>query len=514
MVFLARVTIVFLLACVLLCWAPTIGKEKKTVKKEVCFFQKLRNKLINYIASKKKFDSNGWIDLSLLKGEKFHPIDLRIEDDKVICNSNKQIMEVTVVKQKFLKHTVDASYHELTVHTKKMPSDGKHLSIIPLMKMKTNKKQGGRTALAKEAWLSPVYAFPPNFEGYIVCTKKNTNALFVPKAVKPVQFVSGPWKVRVSVNFYKCPLSNFGRIFQITIIDQVNILLNKEKSFIWPIPLTSFFQVYDLHLAVRECKKGNFCDLEYTPNRDGSNGTLTLNCQSLGKTKNLSMTNALLFSAYLGMAVAQGLSYPLTHKSPDDYLNNQYSDASTGTPRIHKGITKSYLMDEDLEERHKSSLKKLTLITNLLFLGGTGIANAAYGIKTLVDIVKNLKSINEEFEKALSFYPWELRYPKSDLGSQGGKMPKVELEKKTEKSGKKAEPKEKGGNINKVVTMYEMDASQIIQTDNKQGNQKEGVTQKKNKKSVNDSQINDSKAPPKENEPSILKIFEQNIVDN
>ncbi|ANQ10853.1 Uncharacterized protein PCOAH_00054140 [Plasmodium coatneyi] len=509
----ARVAVFFLLACALLYSAPTNAKEKNAVKKEGNFFQKLRNKLINYIAKKKKFDSNGWVDLSLLQeqDENFEPIDLRIQDDKVICNANNQIMEVTVVNQKLLKHTVDASYHELIVHSKNTPPDGTVHSVIPLMKMKTKQNQGGKNAPAKQSWLSPVYAFPPNFEGYIVCTKKDTNALFVPKTVKPVQFVSGPWKVRVSINFYKCPLSNFGRIFQVTIIDQINILLNNEKSFIWPIPLKSFFEVYDFHLAVRECKKGNFCELEKTANGNGNNGTLILNCPSWGKTHNLTVANALLLSAYVGMAVAHGLSYPIVHKSPEDYLNSRYSKVSISTPRIHKRVIKSYLMDERADEDRKSSLKKLSLITNLLFLGGAGIANAAYGIKTLVDVVKNLNTINEEFENGLPFYPWELRYPQSYLGSQGGGMPKVEFAKKTVTSGKKVEPKGKGANMNQVETTYEMDSSQIIQTGNKQPNE-EGTQHSNN--GENDTQPKDSKTPPNENEPTNLKIFEQNIVEN
>ncbi|GAB69098.1 hypothetical protein PCYB_145260, partial [Plasmodium cynomolgi strain B] len=369
-----RVATFLLLACALLCLAPIIAKEKKNgEKKEGNLLQKLRNKLINYIASKKKFDSNGWVDLSLLQGEKFQPIDLRIEDDQVICNGNNQILEVTVVKQKLLKHTDDASYHELTLDSKKIAPNAKLLSTIPLMRMRLHQQQmGGAIApLIKRLGLSSFHALPPNFEGYIVCTKKDTNALLVPKTLKSVQFVSGPWKVRVSIDFYRCPLSNFGRIFQVTIIDEVNVLLNNDKSFIWPIPLTSFFEVYDFHLAVRDCKKGNFCELERTANGDGNNNsTLILNCPSWGSTHKLTIANALLLSAYLGMSIAHGLSYPYMNISADDYISSRYSQISKSTPRIRKRVIKSsYLRDEYEEEESKSSLKKLSLITHLIFLG-------------------------------------------------------------------------------------------------------------------------------------------------
>ncbi|KJP88040.1 hypothetical protein AK88_02315 [Plasmodium fragile] len=522
-----RVAVFLLLACALLCWAPTIVKgKKKGAKKEETFLQELRNKLINYIASKKKYDSNGWVDLSLVQRQGFQPIDLRIEDNKVVCNSNNQIMEVTVVNQKLLKHAEDASYHELTLRSKNIPPDDKLLSVIPLMKMKTKKQPGAGMAPSKRSGFITLDALPPNFKGYIVCTKKDTSALLVPKTLNPVQFVSGPWKVRVSIDFYKCPLSNFGRIFQVTIIDKVNVLLNNEKSFIWPIPLTSFFEVYDFHLAVRECKKGNFCELERTANGGGNNGSLIFNCPGWGKSHTLTLANALFLSAYLGMSVAHGLVYTSSsmHKSTDEYLTNTHNRVSMSTPRLHKRIIRSYESSEKEEEERKSELKQLNLITNLLFLGGAGIAHAAYGVKTLVDIVKNLNSINEEFENAVSFYPWELRYPQSYLASQGSNIPKVELAKEPITSVKKAEPNSgQAASSGQAETTYEMDASQIAHTGNKQGteagcqqkpNEQAPLTQAHNNTGENESPGKESKPYPNVNEPNVVKIFEQNIMGN
>ncbi|VUZ98974.1 parasitophorous vacuolar protein 2, putative [Plasmodium vivax] len=552
----ARVAALLLLACALLCCAPKIAKGKKTARREEGnLFQKLRNKLINYIASKKKFDSNGWVDVSLLQGERFQPIDLRIEDDRVICNASNQVLEVTVVKQKLLQHTDDASFHELTVHSKKVAPNAKLLSRIPLMKMRLHQEQqkqlpGGGTPPTRRAGLPPLHGLPPNFEGYIVCTKKDTDALLVPKTLKSVQFVSGPWKVRVSIDFYRCPLSNFGRIFQVTIIDQVNVLLNNEKSFIWPIPLTSFFEVYDFHLAARDCKKGNFCQLERTTNGDGHNGSLILECPSWGKAHKLTLGNALLLSAYLGMTIAHGLSYPFMNLSADDYISSRYSQISKNSPKIRKRVIKSsYLRDEFEEEESKYSLKKLSLITHLLFLGGAGIANAAYGVKTLVDIIKNLNSINDEFERAVSFYPWELRYPQSYLASQGGAKPKgappkeppTGVKKNAASNGQrgtnhkvatnhkfegnhkvetnqKVDSNRKVQTNRKVETPHEVDAPQIAQAGGESGGEQTdapaGVTQQKNNKGENDRQARDPKELPNGNEPSIVKIFEQNIIGN
>ncbi|GAW83645.1 hypothetical protein, conserved [Plasmodium gonderi] len=466
-----------------------IGNEKGSL------FQKLRNNLINYIAKKKKYDSNGWVNLSLLQDDGFQEIDLRLENEKIICNEDNQILEVTVLNQKLLKHTDDASYHELTLQSKKLEPNKKLLSKIPLMKM-TNYQPGGTTAFVQSGLMS-IHAFPSNFEGYIVCTKKNTHAVLAPKVMKPVEFISGPWKVRVSIDFYRCPISNFGRIFQITIIDKVNVLLNNQKSFIWPMPLTSFFEVYDMHMAVRGCKSGNFCELERTGIGNGiGSGSLILSCPCWEKTQKFSMGNAVLFSAYLGMMIAQGMAYLFVNSPTDDYTNKNRKQVLKNAPNARRKTKNNsvYPNDEYYEGENKKPLKKLNILTNLLFWGGTTIANVLYGIKSLVDISQNLNHINQEFEKGALFYPWELRYPETYSHLSHVKPWEWHYKKGHQHNAPLDEMKQK-----------EREQNERKQNDEAKTNESmDNFPREKNTKTQNHPQGKGIK-------PSIIKMFEQNI---
>ncbi|SBT82600.1 conserved Plasmodium protein, unknown function [Plasmodium ovale] len=381
----------------------TLAYERGTLRRgKGNIFQNLKNRFIDFIASKKGYDVKGWVNLSQLQGS-IGMINLRIENNTVICNEGNQVMEVELVGQKLLQSTKDGIYNELHLQSKNASVNSKFMDKIPFMKTRSfidnilqyNAKTNG---------------LPSDFEGYLVCVKKNSKALLVPKSIEQVEFISAPWKVRVSIDFYRCPLSNFGRIFLITIIDQVNVLMNNQKSFIWPVPLTSFSQVYDFHLGVRDSQKGNFCELERVEN----GFDLRLNCPSWKQSYKLGLANAVLLSAYLGMSFIQGISYPLVENLADEYISGKYDSLEKYPQNSRKRIiSASYRREEYEEEEIRRNLKKVSFITNIALLGVTGLTNAVYSIKSVVEIIKNLDNFNKEFERAELFYPWALTYPEN-----------------------------------------------------------------------------------------------------
>ncbi|SCP03552.1 conserved Plasmodium protein, unknown function [Plasmodium malariae] len=442
----------------------TLGKDNVIIRwNRESFLQNLKSKFINFIANKKGFDRNGWINMSSSK-EKYSYIDLKVEKDTIICNEDNKVVEVQLVNQKVIKHTGEATYLELYLRAKNVQSNSEFNSKVKALTQSTSKSRYmpvTRIPLKKFAKtfdnrLFDAYednstisgstrgsgsggkdggSLATNFEGYLVCTKKDTNALLVPKKIDTVEFISPPWKVKVSVDFYKCPLSNFGRVFLITIIDQVNILMNNKRYFIWPIPLSSFSEVYDFHMAVHDSKKGKFCELE----RLIKDKSLQLNCPSWNGSYNHGITNALLLSAYMGMASIQGISYILTknithHDIRNCFIRNKNSSSDCGktgaiTLQDYNKFSSEDENKQQLNETHEDSnnmqnqkLKRANILSNVVFVCLSGLSNVLYGIKLIIQIIKNLENINKDFDKALLFYPWVLKYPKTYFHSSATKF--------------------------------------------------------------------------------------------
>lgn len=368
----------------------------RTEKKR--FFQSPRNSLINFIAKKKGYDTSGWIDISHLEGN-FDRINIKIHNDKVICNGDNQIFEVSVKKQKLIKQTESATYNEVSFNYHHLGPNSCFLDPVPVMKSNSY----SNAADSKQI-------LPSNFEGYIVCEKKDSNALLIPKNFETVEFIAPPWSVRVSIDVYKNPISKFGRQFRVTIMDNVSILMNNQSSFNWPVPFESFYEVYDFHLAVKDSREGRFCVLE----RSVETFELSLSCHSWRRTYKLGLTNSFLLAGFIGMNAIQGISYPFSKVEKIKYYESELKENENAKILLQDGSKKPDDADVHVHEsyeKNKKSKKWIGAVSNIVYLGLTALINLIYGTVKFVNISLNLDRFNREFEEAPVFYLWKLQYP-------------------------------------------------------------------------------------------------------
>ncbi|KYN95373.1 hypothetical protein PRSY57_1226200 [Plasmodium reichenowi] len=475
-----------------------LGKEEKTMIRtdKNKFFQSIRNKIINFIANKKGFDRNGWMNMSIVQ-PKLNSINVRIENDHIICNEENQVLEVSLVRQNLLRYTDEGTYHEILLSTSNLSPTSQFINPLPLMKK--NHTMNNITNHTGDK-------LPDGFEGYLICEKKNSQALLVPKIIENVEFISAPWKVRVSIDFYRCPITNFGRVFQIIIIDHVNVLMNNQRSFVWPIPLASFSEVYDFHLAVVDTKKGHFCELE----RNIETQDLNLNCPCWNKSYKFSITNALFLSGYIGMNVIQAIAQPFL----EDSNNSRKHPANSNLDDIDshkKRITYNDLIDNTIKNNNdnninnqnqnyddgkKKYLKKLNSITHLIYLSITALTNTAYSMMALMQIKKNLDLFNKAYEKAPYFYPWSLKYPENYLSTH-----KPELLNHSNKN-----------NINHILTSGKSSNNFPSQTYSNSASQytNKQTTQKDKKKDTSSNKSNKQS----NRKPTIVKQVQNFITEN
>ncbi|CRG93573.1 conserved Plasmodium protein, unknown function [Plasmodium gallinaceum] len=361
------------------------------------FFQGPRNSLINFLAKKKGYDTNGWIDISLLDGN-FNSIDIKVHNDKVICNEGNKILEVSVEKQTLIQQTGSATYNEVLFSHIQLAQSSRFVNPLPVMKSNNYSNA-----------VDPKIVLPANFEGYVVCEKKDSNALLIPKNFETVEFIAPPWSVRVSIDVFRNPISQYGRQFRVTIIDNVNILMNNQSSFIWPIPFESFSEVYDFHLAVRDSKEGRFCILE----RDLETFELNLSCSSWKRTYKLSLVNTYFLAGFLGMNTIQGISYPFLKSKKISYYEEPrggdvfkilLDDESKNPDGTNVYVDNGY-------EQNRKARRWIGALSNIIYLGTVALTNAIYGTIKFINIRRNLDRFNREFEEAPLYYPWKLQYP-------------------------------------------------------------------------------------------------------
>ncbi|ETB61765.1 hypothetical protein YYC_01586 [Plasmodium yoelii 17X] len=374
-------------------------------------FHIVKEKIINFIAKKKGYDKNDWVNLSDADHD-INNLSFRIDKNgDVICNKDNQAVEISIINEKILKQTKDVIYSELSIHPK-IGTNTSNITKIPIKKYKNN--SNGFFFNKNNNSLS-------NSEAYLVCAKKNSNVVLVPKQTEKVEFISGPWLVRVKVNVYKDPLKPFGRAFRITIVDGINVLTNKQNSFFWFIPIKKFSEIYHFHMAAKDSANGIYCNFE----RSLDNKSIKLHCPSWEHPYKLTSSNLMLFSMNLGMSLIYTAVIPYMDKIT---IYNKLASRNANNNSIYDSDQYENSNDDDNHNANiEKAVKKVENITNylhLIFSSIIGVSNIAYMIKESVKISNDLKEFNTEFENAPSLYEWTITYPENNY------QPDMALEKK------------------------------------------------------------------------------------
>lgn len=413
-----------------------LAKENIRVEKGG-LLQRARESIINFIAKKKKYDTKGWVDI-LTIDQAFNKIDIRVHNEKIICNSGNSIVEVHVKEQTLIEQTDDAIYGNVKFGHNELSKNSNFINPLPVMR--SNQYYNGADSQN---------VLPSGFEGYIVCEKKNSNAILMPQVFESVEFIAPPWSVRVSVELFKNPCVRYGRQFRITILDNVNILMNNQNSFTWSVPFESFADVYDFHLAVRDSKNGRFCILGRDESFD-----ISLKCDSWKKSYGLKQINTYFIGGFIGMNLIQGIAFPLTrHKKVPYYTIGEEYDSYRVMLEENKNVPEGaeVKVDDKGYKKDLSNKGRIALISNLVYLGIAAITNGIYGLVKFIQIKNNLDKFNKELEEAQLFYPYKLQYPEmyisakndvSDDNSSYGSLEAVDENYEDEEEPKSREEKD------------------------------------------------------------------------
>ncbi|CAD2114049.1 hypothetical protein YYG_00445 [Plasmodium vinckei petteri] len=434
MAFIKYVTPLFIFSSAILNGLKAETPQKENTGIQLAHFAK--EKFINFIAKQKGYDTNGWVNI-LTADHDINNLSFQIDKNgDLICNNDNQAVEILITDEKILKQTTDAIFSELSILPRSGTNSGS-ITKIPIKRPKNGSNNFFSNQNAKNN-------LPVNSEAYLVCAKKNSNVVLVPKHADKVEFIPGPWIVRASVNIYKDPLKPFGRAFRITVVDGVNVLANKQNSFTWFMPLKSFSEVYHFHMAAKDSKNGTYCNLE----RSVDNKVIKLHCPSWGTHYKLIHLNMILASMKLGMTLMHNATLP--------YINKIYADNTD--LKLHqflsKGLNKnSNLSDnedikdisnsdddstdnisglelssvDDLHNDISDSINKTDIMhraLNAIFFSILAISNTIYVAKEVYKLVKKLKDIDIEFENARPFYEWTITHTESNY------QPDMALEKK------------------------------------------------------------------------------------
>ncbi|CAD2105274.1 conserved Plasmodium protein, unknown function [Plasmodium vinckei brucechwatti] len=429
MAFIKYVTPLFIFSSAFLNSLKAETQQKGSTGFQLSHFAK--EKFINLIAKQQGYDTNGWVNL-LTADNDINNLSFRIDKNgDLICNSDNQAVEISITDEKILKQTTDAIFSELSILPKTGANSGS-ITKIPIKRPKNGSNNFFSNQNAKNN-------LPVNSEAYLVCVKKNSNVVLVPKHADKVEFIPGPWVVRASVNIYKDPLKPFGRAFRITIVDGVNVLANKQNSFTWFMPLKSFSEVYHFHMAAKDSKNGTYCNLE----RSVDNKVIKLHCPSWGTHYKLITLNIVLASMKLGVAIMHSAALPYMNKIHVDntelklhhLLDKELNkNSNLGNSKYISGNEDSDNANpfelnsvDDLHNDINDNINKTDIMDralNAIILGILGISNAIYVAKETYKLMKRLKEINTEFENARPFYEWTITYTENDY------QPDMALEKK------------------------------------------------------------------------------------
>ncbi|KEG04010.1 conserved Plasmodium protein, unknown function [Plasmodium vinckei vinckei] len=391
-------------------------ETQQTESKGFQFSHYVKEKVINMIAKQKGYDTNGWVNLSNANHD-INNLSFRIDTNgDLICNSDNHAVEISITDEKILKQTADAIFSELSI-VPRIAGNSASITKIPIKRPKNGSNNFFSNQNAKNN-------LPLNSEAYLVCTKKNANVMLIPKHAEKVEFIPGPWLVRASVNIYKDPLKPFGRAFRITVVDGVNVLANKQNSFIWFMPLKSFSEVYHFHLAAKDSKNGTYCNLE----RSVDNKVIKLHCPSWGTHYKLMNLNIILGSLKLGMTMMHNAATPYLRKI---YANNKELKLhhllnQNANPNLNSYDNNIYLKDDenpdhvnsfelnsvdDLHNDINDSINKTEIMNhalNVIVFGILAISNSIYMAKEVIQLMNKLKEIDIEFENARPFYEWTI----------------------------------------------------------------------------------------------------------
>lgn len=391
-----------------------IKKQMQTVKPD-----KKKGEKIIEICKKKGLDKKGWVDVTKLSSYNLNHVNISIENGKVICNEGNQLVQVKVIHNEKISSKNGNSFYLLYLDYVNTLPDFKMINPLPIMSTgwDDNIDLGINLSSADKADLNKNdKLFPKDFEAYILCQKEGEQAYFIPKNTNSINFIAPPWEVAVDIKMYRNPMVAYGRQFKITVLDNIDVLENGKRTFIWPIPARNMIDVYTMY-KMTKVGKSNSCYLS----RDAVTFEVSLRCDNTSFLLNKKVFNSSTAILFGIMNISLLLQFLFIGEKDVQYNFMRHKELQN-----YKHMTK-YMKnvdikdpDDELDDKikgvitrdvlKKSKIKKL-VETNL------------YGVATWVGfllvwkaydffkLMKEIRDMHKEFKKAEFVYPWKLQSP-------------------------------------------------------------------------------------------------------
>lgn len=362
-------------------------------------------------------DKNGWINMEKVAETNLKYINIELRNGKVMCNEGNSVVPIKLKNIQNVSSVGENNSYLLHVDYGSISPTAKTVNPLPLIKKGWDANCDLAVDLGfseGEQEKSKDKIFGDNFEGYLVCYRKDDQALLVPKLFKNVNFKAPHWRVAVEISMHKNPLAAFGRQYKVTILDSVDVLENGKRSFIWPLPLRSMADVYIFHKMME--KKNKMCFLE----RDAKTFDINLYCEHWGFRLKRNDVN-------LGTLIAMGifnvgmLAYTRSIKpyETDYWFRRNYNNNSLFTTDVFvngpdhgsikdRGEEVEYLEPHLRSHALRMAKKNWYFLINLVVLLAWGSSMAAWTTGLYIRLLLDIKQMDKLLDKVTFVYPWAL----------------------------------------------------------------------------------------------------------
>lgn len=364
-----------------------------------------RLQLNNYLAYQ-------WVDFD--GTSRIRKMKIKMKDGMVKCQTSHSFTLLRIVRKEKIDQRGSTGYYRIHVSYKTTEDKLNLMTTLPVT----------ITDLKEEDTEGPNELLPVGYEGYLVCLNKGDQALLASKESNKVPFADPSWITKVKIKMMKNPVAPFGRVYKVTVLDNVNILQDGSKEFIFLLDRArdSLLTVYHLSQAIRDQESGKYCILSRKTNYMKT--VLMCNNLSAGLKNNENIYDKLnrfekIFKPRFLILGALTLFTVNTMYDRDmkekeyhcEIINNVY----TGKPEkylIENPDNVLNVLQSDSFNKGKSLEKvksKISYLSYSIFVPLYLLGKLAIPGLRILNLLRDIKLVNKQYREAPYAFKWSLQ---------------------------------------------------------------------------------------------------------
>lgn len=366
----------------------------------------LKNEILNLFLKLVHSKSGQWVNT-----ENFldisRDLNVDVDSDRVTCRSGPFYTPVQIQDKQIVFSDYNYDVYQIAVAAGNIEGSTYTTHYLPLTEMKN--AENGMNHMKGSL-------LPLGFTGYLVCVSQGSEAVLVPKGSYDVNFLPPSWSVRVKLEMFRDPSAPYGRVYRVTILDNITVLRNNSEQFFFTLHKHSFASVFYLSFAISEYGVGKFCILSSSL----TDPQIKLDCENWKMNVGHTIRKFVLPSFLIG-----GFFHILYNRSmPSERLN--IVKVQKRSPNIEFADYLVEYQDDNLFneilfpydkmiEKKEHFFKKLN---SRVFKTGSVIVLLILIQKFLLynkDIIRGLTLMKNQFKEAPFVYPWSLSRAYSNI---------------------------------------------------------------------------------------------------